>query len=975
MRSNRLTSLTAAALGATAILAAAPAHAADKITYQDHILPIFRNACLNCHNASANKAGLDLSTYQKTLQGSSGGEVVYAGELIDSILYQVVMHNEQPKMPPSGDKLPADQLNLIKQWIEGGLLESSGSKAVVVKKKGVSELSLDNVSLGKPDGPPPMPQHLLREPAIHTDKTGAVTSIAASPWAPLIAIAAQKQVLLYNSDTAALEGTLYYPDGWPKTVHFSRNGKLLIAGGGHHAKRGEVVVWNIETGERVMTVGDEYDEALAADLSADQQVIAIGGPSKLIKLYDTASGEPFATIKKHTDWVMSLAFSPDGVLLATGGRAGGLWIWEAHTGREFYTLGGHRGAVTDMAWRADSNILATAGEDGKIILWDMNTGNAVKNWQAHEGGVLAIDFARDGRIVSAGRDKHMRTWDGSGKQLQNYRAMDDIVVACAFTHDGKRVINADWRGNVRMYDTESGAEVPSPTSNPPTIDMRLSALTPLRDAAQARRDEAAAALKQAQDQAAASAAEVARLQPGIDQAKAEVAAAEQAIATAKQEAARLTAALVETQAKRPALEAALTEADQAIAQARGAVESVAIAQAASAKNEAAAKQAVDQATLHAEEAAKAAAAAPDDAALAQAATDAQQAVATAQAAHAAAADQAAQHTQMLEAVRANLAQAMEKKTATTKAIEHLDTVIADQGAALRKANTQVASAEQQHMERTGKLAALSQAIAGPRAKANDDAKAAELAQRVLESAQTAYDTAAREVVFWQAEQVNVQRHAARRTLRSAEDAHANAAAQAAYLAQVRDQAAAALAAVRHELDQAPTVVAEKEKALAVALDNVKQQEQAHAAAMAKAADREALTQTLASAAEKAAAAAEQDQENATLTKALASAREAVSLMQQDVAAQKQGVAEAQAKLTQVQSQVPAAQQAVAQAKAMLESLPAKVAEHEKQLATATGEAQAASQAAGQAAAAEQTARQAFDALHTRYLSALPADAK
>ena len=56
------------ALAARSLLAAdAPA----KVTYNDHILPIFKNACLNCHNPDKKKAGLDLSTYQGASRGAT----------------------------------------------------------------------------------------------------------------------------------------------------------------------------------------------------------------------------------------------------------------------------------------------------------------------------------------------------------------------------------------------------------------------------------------------------------------------------------------------------------------------------------------------------------------------------------------------------------------------------------------------------------------------------------------------------------------------------------------------------------------------------------------------------------------------------------------------------------------------------------------------------------------------------------------
>ena len=58
----------------------------------------------------------------------------------------------------------------------------------------------------KPDGPPIMPEGLWREPVVSTARPGAVTAMAASPWAPLVAVAGQKQILLYHSDTGELAG-------------------------------------------------------------------------------------------------------------------------------------------------------------------------------------------------------------------------------------------------------------------------------------------------------------------------------------------------------------------------------------------------------------------------------------------------------------------------------------------------------------------------------------------------------------------------------------------------------------------------------------------------------------------------------------------------------------------------------------------------------------------------------------------------
>ena len=48
---------------ASLVVASSLAHGADKITYDDHIFPIFESKCLNCHNPDKKKGDLDLSTY------------------------------------------------------------------------------------------------------------------------------------------------------------------------------------------------------------------------------------------------------------------------------------------------------------------------------------------------------------------------------------------------------------------------------------------------------------------------------------------------------------------------------------------------------------------------------------------------------------------------------------------------------------------------------------------------------------------------------------------------------------------------------------------------------------------------------------------------------------------------------------------------------------------------------------------------
>ena len=290
-----------------------------KVTFEDDVKPIFRQHCVNCHHQGEKKGGLAVDTFGSVVEGGGSGEVVFDdGDVEGSRLWQLVNHDDTPVMPPNQDKLPAAQLAIIRAWIEGGILENSGSKAKKIKK---NALAMVTTSSGKPDGPVAMPENISQRVPVVTTRAAAITALAASPWAPLVAIAGQKQIVLYNSDTNELLGILPFPDGIAQSLRFSGDGRYLIVGGGEHSVKGLAAVFDVKTGERVATVGDELDTVFDADVNDSMSRIAMGGPQKMLRIFDATSGELLFDLKKHTDWIFSVAYSPDGILIASGDRS------------------------------------------------------------------------------------------------------------------------------------------------------------------------------------------------------------------------------------------------------------------------------------------------------------------------------------------------------------------------------------------------------------------------------------------------------------------------------------------------------------------------------------------------------------------------------------------------------------------------------------------------------------------------------
>lgn len=445
--------------------------------FDDDVKPILRRYCSGCHSASEMRSGLNVETYQNLMRGGSAGEAIIAGRASASLLYQVLAQDKAgvPKMPYGGAKLPDNLIATIQNWIQLGAPENANSVPI----KGPAGPSLTNYqpsTLNRPATLPAMPAagSGLIAPAANPSRPQPITALATNPWIPLAAVAGHERVTLINTKTRATLGELPFPEGIPFVLRFSRDGAKLLAAGGKPVQAGRAVLYDVATGARLGVFGDERDVILAADLSPDGKRIALGGPGKTVKVYNTADNSLAYTLTKHTDWITALEFSPDGSKLATGDRSAGLYLWEAATGQIFVPLAEHKDAITSLSWRGDGAVLASASEDGTLILWNAIDGfplATVANAHATKpppgvyakppAGILSVAYAPDGAIATAGRDQIIKQWTGEGKPKSATPVGDTLPTRVAITSDGKLVLAGDERGRLSVWDGKQAVALAS----------------------------------------------------------------------------------------------------------------------------------------------------------------------------------------------------------------------------------------------------------------------------------------------------------------------------------------------------------------------------------------------------------------------------------------------------------------------------------------------------------------------------------
>ncbi len=444
-------------------IALVPAVAAAEekpITYEDHVAAILKKNCATCHGDGKQEAGLNLASYSGVMKGSGGGEIVVAGRSSGSRLIEVITApDDGERMPPDGDRVSVDQVALIAKWIDTGLRENAGSSAAAMRTLGFKPAAPATAA-----GPSAVPVKLAAIERPETIRPFPVVALAASPRAPVVATAGYGAIDLYSSlDTRY--GALPFPEGEPLVLGFSCSGRLLLAAGGRPVQSGSAVLFDVATGKRLASVGDEPDAIIAADISPDEKLVAIGCTSRLIKLYSTEDGSLKATIDKHTDWVTAVAFSPDGKYLATGDRIGNIHLWDGASGGVILPLAEHTQSVRALSWRSDSGVVASCGEDGKVVWWDVKDGWPLMNKPtAHAGGVLDCQFGPQGELATCGRDGLVRLWSAEGKETKQFSIIKDtpadakppvgvkiLPTRVAVSNDGSIVFAGDTAGRLHGW--------------------------------------------------------------------------------------------------------------------------------------------------------------------------------------------------------------------------------------------------------------------------------------------------------------------------------------------------------------------------------------------------------------------------------------------------------------------------------------------------------------------------------------------
>jgi WD40 repeat protein len=221
-----------------------------------------------------------------------------------------------------------------------------------------------------------------------------------------------------------------------------------------------VQIWDVNKGEELVSIGDEWAMGVAVFNQDGSQIVAMS--ERTASIWDAKTGQKIRELSRRRSpyWQPYAVFSPDGQLLLTGYGGSEPEIWDFQTGRLITRLSGHIGGVVSADFASDGDRIVTASRDQTVRLWRVRSGASVlARLRGHSGPVWTAAFSQKGdRIVTGSQDQTARIWNlKSGSLL--LQGHQGEVHGASFDQGGARVVTSSRDGTARIWNSETGQTI------------------------------------------------------------------------------------------------------------------------------------------------------------------------------------------------------------------------------------------------------------------------------------------------------------------------------------------------------------------------------------------------------------------------------------------------------------------------------------------------------------------------------------
>lgn len=400
-------------------------------SFRNEIAPILLDNCLACHGPKKAEAGYRIDTFERlTAAGDSTQPGFVAKDLEGSEAFRRITSTDpHERMPLEGDPLTAEQVTLLKRWIEAGLpFDGPDPKAPLA-------------SYIPPPTHPPAPE-VYRS-------TLPITAVAFSPDGSQLWVGGYHEVTVWDPADGKLLKRIGNLPQRVFAIRFAPEGPLVAVAGGTPGKHGEVRFVHAETGALERVLGTTSDVVYDCAFNPQGDRLATAAADGLVRVFALPEGHEVLTIASHSDWVLAVAYNAEGTRLATTSRDKTAKVFDAQSGDLLLTYSGHNQTVRGIQFHPAGKEVYSIGSDNKLHRWSLAEGKKVQETGLGgepqrlrmSGELLAIAVADNKlRLIGAADQKPVRELAGAKDWLLSVDLHPGTGRVAGGTFDGQVMV-------------------------------------------------------------------------------------------------------------------------------------------------------------------------------------------------------------------------------------------------------------------------------------------------------------------------------------------------------------------------------------------------------------------------------------------------------------------------------------------------------------------------------------------------------